>query len=507
MRFRLTKEQSEILKQIKILRKNEILKINAFAGTGKTTTLLAIAKNFPNEKILLLVYNKNLAIETRQKAKKLNLKNLEVYTVHSFAFKYLKLIGYTFEKGIDRDFIFQYCESKNITNYREKLSILRNFRKFCYFDKFEYNSLKDYHNDFIIQKLMEMKKFGFDSSLKIFQIHLLEEEIKLNYDLVLLDEAQDSNPITLAIFNFLDAKKVLVGDKHQSIYAFRKAINALEQVKTNKNLYLTYSFRFDQKIADIANKILTLKNEDKKIVGLASKKPNKKIAYITRTNSQIIEKIENLRAKFYSNKTANEILKPFFFLRKLSNNLNNLEKIKNNIRKNYREFFTDFKIIKTTFNLKLQDKENLYLEKFDLFFEILESLTNKKAQIKLDNVDLIIAVRILKKKMKESVSKENFLYNIRKIEQLVKKYLTNSKNTNLYIGTAHSCKGLEFTTVFIDPKDFEAVLNLIETDIELIEEINLLYVAVTRTIKKLNMDENLFDDLLELFKQKMKSLK
>ncbi len=45
----LTKEQQEILLTVKHMCVNEILKINAFAGTGKTSTLIAISRALPHQ--------------------------------------------------------------------------------------------------------------------------------------------------------------------------------------------------------------------------------------------------------------------------------------------------------------------------------------------------------------------------------------------------------------------------------------------------------------------------
>ncbi len=50
-----TKEQLDIINS-----KEHSFKINAVAGSGKTTTLLQYAKNFPKYKILYLAYNKSL---------------------------------------------------------------------------------------------------------------------------------------------------------------------------------------------------------------------------------------------------------------------------------------------------------------------------------------------------------------------------------------------------------------------------------------------------------------
>lgn len=68
---------------------------------------------------------------------------------------------------------------------------------------------------------------------------------------VLLDEAQDTNPVTFDIFMRIPAKKkVIVGDKHQNIYSWRGAKNYLIHKDFNV-FYLTKTFRFGEDIASI----------------------------------------------------------------------------------------------------------------------------------------------------------------------------------------------------------------------------------------------------------------
>ena len=64
-------------------------------------------------------------------------------------------------------------------------------------------------------------KMVHDGYLKLFAM----SKPQLRYDIILLDEAQDTNPITLQIVmsQVPRVALVLVGDKHQSIYGFRKA--------------------------------------------------------------------------------------------------------------------------------------------------------------------------------------------------------------------------------------------------------------------------------------------
>jgi superfamily I DNA/RNA helicase len=96
-----------------------------------------------------------------------------------------------------------------------------------------------------------------DTYLKIWQLGAPV----LNYDLVLVDEAQDTNPVMASVFNDYDGQIVFVGDEKQSIYAFRGAIDAMSdaaEYDVVESLYLTQSFRFGQAVAEVANKILTL---------------------------------------------------------------------------------------------------------------------------------------------------------------------------------------------------------------------------------------------------------
>ena len=62
--------------------------VDSVAGSGKTTTVLNIAKTYPDTRILLLTYNSKLRHETRERAGECELGNLEVHTYHSFCVRY-----------------------------------------------------------------------------------------------------------------------------------------------------------------------------------------------------------------------------------------------------------------------------------------------------------------------------------------------------------------------------------------------------------------------------------
>ena len=79
----MTAEQARIANHQLSQEKDEIIKIVAFAGTGKTTTLIQMCQNHPHLRFLVVVYNKSV----QEHAKKVFPSNAEVRTAHSLAWR------------------------------------------------------------------------------------------------------------------------------------------------------------------------------------------------------------------------------------------------------------------------------------------------------------------------------------------------------------------------------------------------------------------------------------
>jgi AAA domain len=62
--------------------------VDACAGSGKSTTILGIAKSLPKRRFLQITYNAMLRKEFKEKVAEHGLTNLEVHTYHSLAVKY-----------------------------------------------------------------------------------------------------------------------------------------------------------------------------------------------------------------------------------------------------------------------------------------------------------------------------------------------------------------------------------------------------------------------------------
>lgn len=90
-----------------------------------------------------------------------------------------------------------------------------------------------------------------DGYLKLWSLN----QPTLPYDIILLDEAQDTNAPVLEVLKAQSSRLVFVGDPMQAIYAWRGAVNAMA-MPSDETLYLTGSFRFGPEIAEIGDAVL-----------------------------------------------------------------------------------------------------------------------------------------------------------------------------------------------------------------------------------------------------------
>ncbi len=87
-------------------------------------------------------------------------------------------------------------------------------------------------------------------------------------DFILFDEAQDANPVMTAIVeDQAHAQLVVVGDTAQQIYAWNGAVNALARFDIDRRLWLTQSWRFGPAVAEVANRILDAAHLELRITG------------------------------------------------------------------------------------------------------------------------------------------------------------------------------------------------------------------------------------------------
>lgn len=307
--MRLTEEQELIINC-----QAQNLKINAFAGSSKTTTLNRYAQARPQKKMLYLAFSKAVQLH----AAKIFPRNVKCVTPHGLAFPTIgseyadagKLVP-----GLRVGEIVNLIDLENIPPemhfYAADLCI-KTISKFVTMpdDQISSANVGDIvmPNNFISTEYvadMSNRLWGkmqdltdnsigmtHDGYLKIY----LNSNPTIQFDHILFDEAQDANPVMAMIVNRQSqCCKVVVGDEHQSIFGFRHAINAMEEFQADETLYLSKSFRFGNEIASVANLLLAkYKNEKRQLLGNESIRsrigfisPNASYAVIARSNAAL----------------------------------------------------------------------------------------------------------------------------------------------------------------------------------------------------------------------------
>ncbi len=486
----LTKQQYDIVNS------TGNIKINAVAGSGKTTTIIEYAKARPkNSKILYLAFNKSVKLEATKKFKEKSLSNVKVETAHSLAYKNIvfqnnykvrhqgyktheiadllklkgngeKLAEFIIANHINK-FITYFCNSDKQKiqdlDYREVVSD----KKAKTFVTTFYNYIEQ-QSRLLLSKMDKGEiEITHDFYLKKFQL----SNPQLDYDYILFDEGQDASPAMLDIFFKQKATKVIVGDSHQQIYGWRHAVNSLEKTDF-KTFQLSTSFRFSQDIANLGMEILKWKNylfeyEPVDITGKGTTKEHKTKAVLARTNLGLL-----LKAIEYV--TEKKKIKHIYF----EGNINSYT---------YADEGASLYDI-----LNLYNGENRLIK--DKLIKAMKDLDELKEYIeKTEDVQLSLMVEIVKEYGNE-------ISNI--IKKIKDKHVDNDEKekAEMIFSTVHRCKGMEYDAIqivndFITEEKLEKIKKEIKKEdinlSKLNEEINLLYVAITRTRNSIHIPETL----------------
>ncbi|NOQ48882.1 MAG: AAA family ATPase [Methanococcoides sp.] len=288
-----TPEQGEILDYIP--ENDGILMVSAGAGTGKSFMAEQIARLLKPKKGLYTAFNKAIVTEGTSRFSGVN---MECKTLHALAYKFVR-------PGKIEDLTYS-CITEKIT-YSKKALIIKAIDMFFVSDSTDmYSFLKRYFSkEKGVKKLVEtatkyidlMAEGGisptFNYLLKCFHLMLVEKSVKCQYDLVILDEINDTTAVSLEIFKLIDSpKKLGLGETNQAIYQFLNLVDGFEELKDEKLLNLTQSFRCSTRIA---KKIQTFMqdevSDDFRFVGTDEPVMNGKYLYCTLTNALIIDEI------------------------------------------------------------------------------------------------------------------------------------------------------------------------------------------------------------------------
>lgn len=284
-KFKPSKYQKAIYKFVKEGTGNAV--INAVAGSGKTSTLLAVLKEIPQDaKVLFLAFNKSIVEELRIKVG--NQPNVEISTLHSLGCRALMR---QFRTNIESNKYSHYVRdglkygslAPTHTLSPERMDEYRgNIRKLLDIARVNLltaenclaalNDLAYHHDIFLLDNELDIVQRALrwgtsnigqiDFTDMIYLPNVLDVTMP-QYDWVLIDECQDLNAAQREMF--LKCVKptgrfIAVGDPKQAIYGFAGAdvasFNILKSLPNTVELPLSVCYRCDTAMIALAKTIV-----------------------------------------------------------------------------------------------------------------------------------------------------------------------------------------------------------------------------------------------------------
>lgn len=465
-------------------------------GSAKTTTAIGFCKARPTKRVLYIVYNSSMAKEAKVDFK--GVHNVTIKTTHGLAWfpygkryndaKKLLTTGSYKVYDLNRDLSlddFEFAgKLMNIWN-KYLVSNSKSIDEFCdnYFSK--KSNYKDRVN-YNLKKLWNMKK-DLDSGVMVEhnfylkEFHLSGFKTVSGYDILICDEKQDSSELVQDIFESSDCEqKLALGDSLQQIYQFNNAINALKNIK-GKRYPLTKSFRVNQSTADICNLLFKHFGESEIDMQGMNKsqntfrrqiKPNQldKCAIICRTNAMV-----------FGNALEMSLDRKIYF--------------EGGVQGYKFDFYNKLWFFKCGKEVK-----DRMLNKFENYIRLVEYAEES------EDIELLSAIGIVK------------MYN-RHIPDGVKRIYESTVNrksdADVILTTAHKSKGQTYRIPVIIENDFDDIVDFQRIKFaikygglndkikksmqdDMLESLNLIYVAITRAFDDLYLNESLIKWLLKL---------
>lgn len=475
--MQLTDEQQPIIDY-----EGKHLVVKAFAGCGKTSTLVAYAQARPNQRILYLAYNRAIRDEGATKFP----KNVACKTSHQLAWpeygsRYQHKLG-----NLRLTDIAQHLKTRNWSLIKAAQATLNAFLSSA--DEvidvvhaqagMECEAFINASEDYLLEVVEGARSLWesmtdpssqlscvHDAYLKLYQ---LSKPI-LPYDTILFDEAQDANPLTSALVAGQSAAtKIFVGDQWQQIYRWRGAENALDQqIEAGADvMHLTNSFRFGPLIAGAANVILRAQGETRRLIGRGAMDQvlttlhhgTRQYTVLNRTVAGVIqtaiEEVERGKTIYWNGGIE-------------SYQVSDIEDL-HNLRVGNKDAITNPKLAK----------------QFPTFAQY------EKAAEETKDPEMIRMLKILK----DHPSVPRLLSSLRKNMAL------DAEDADVVVSTAHRAKGLEWDTVVLEndfPETVEQDYRQMDS-LQRSDELNLLYVAATRAMKTLVINAAIEELILKM---------
>lgn len=472
--FQLTAEQLQAIDHFK---SGDNLKIEAFAGTGKTSTLVELAKSAQGKSGHYFAFNRAIADDAKGRFPTW----VSTSTVHSVAYQYvrraysysdqrLKLnptinqvasILQTQPKGYYRFFdrldlsgreysgvIHQAC--KNFLASADAEPNVSHFRRTGKLQAVSDVEFKEFANHYLpnvsaiwheMQNESGAFPLGHDGYLKLWAL----SEPRLAKDFILLDEAQDTSDVILNVLAKQRSQLVYVGDEHQQIYEWRGAVNAMQKTESGRSTPLTQSFRFGQTIANAANAVLAKLGAKSLVQGnpevLSRIGPHEPQTILCRSNVQVIETVVEQMDQSKQCHVVGGIKDLVALLKEVSN-------LKQGIPSRHPELFG-----------------------FEDWHDVMEFCEESQGN------PLAVLVKLVAR------------FEEQRLIEILKRTAANETHAQVLVSTAHKSKGREWNRVKLHA-GFDAPY--LHEDEETIDpaEVRLFYVALTRARTHLELPQD-----------------
>lgn len=518
----LNKEQQQA-----VMSDSKRILVLAGAGSGKTRTMISRVSRLVNDgvsvaNVLVLTFTNAAAFEMEERYRKDHKGRISpnFSTFHAFCYSLISTdknvrsaLGYTEIPNLPDEAVIKMIETQTKQQCGTKLSkeklsgksVLTQKEQFeydIYWKRFKQLLKLSGHITFDIMCYDVCQLFKDDSDII--------QKYKEQYKYIFVDEFQDTDPKQWDfIKSFSDSNLFVVGDVFQAIYAFRGAdssiIKSLSTDPEWETIKLNYNYRSTKQICEFANNINKNSDNQYKVelvsdvegnavdvqpifntqyvnpvmekilaeISISNQNQFKSVAILCRTNSEVsnVKQIfDSLSVKYISNdihsdlaNIAKSILDSEYLVRWLSTKLSAAQ---------YAEY-AKLCIVDETYNSEEKFMELYYTQYqvgplYDSIQRIRHTLHSNKLQYqKCIDVfkELGISNRLVD--ITSDTSNEDLLNYIINITE-------DSKTSNIYVGTIHSVKGLEYDSVYVLGVDGPS-FRLTSEELR-----NLYYVACTR---------------------------
>lgn len=320
----------EQLHAMNLAKKGGDLKLAAFAGAGKTTTLKLVAKELGRKNGIYLAFNKAIVGSLEGKLP----ENVEARTFHSLAYaKFGTALRHKLNSRLTGDYVANRLnlsgtiveteagERRQIRPATLGYYVIQCAQAYARWDgsdmpvkAFPYPDIRGLsrpvlaglRNEYAtaairLWALMADPSDSCPATHDVYVKQWVESRPQLRRDFLLFDEAQDADPLMIRLVQNQDSQKIWVGDQYQSIYTWRGAVNAMDRIEA-QTAYLTQSFRFGEAVAERAQLVLWALGCKQRIRGFEGR--NSRVeelkeydAQIFRTNAAVIGRLIELHER------------------------------------------------------------------------------------------------------------------------------------------------------------------------------------------------------------------